>query len=129
MSETMVSYDEKTNVTISINPEMLVTKAITIVPLASANLVAGTTLAESSITISGSTIAIHRAAENGDTRTGILMTDVASYADVSTPPIQADLVGGVMAIHGVFKSANITDETVKGTIQSETLANTNLFFK
>ena len=129
MAENMVTYVTKKNPTISLDPAKLITQAITVVPLASALIAAGTTMAESSISIGGNTVVVHRAAENSETRTGILLTDVAAKADVSTPPVQADLVGAVLGTFGVFKTANITDETVKGTLQSETLANTKLFFK
>jgi len=129
MAENMVTYITKENPTISLAPAKLITQAITVVPLASAKIAAGTTMAESSVSIGGDTIKIHRPAVNGDTRSGILLTEIAAKADVSTPPIQADLVGAVLGKSGVFKTANITDETVKGTLQSETLLNPNLFFK
>lgn len=129
MAENMVTYITKENPTISLDPAKLITQAITVVPLASAKIAAGTTMAESSVSIGGDTITIHRPAVNGDTRSGILLTEIAAKADVSTPPIQADLVGAVLGKYGVFKTANITDETVKGTLQSETLLNPNLFFK
>lgn len=129
MAENMVTYVTKENPTISLDPAKLITQAITVVPLADAIIAAGTTMAESSISIGGDTIVVHRAAENGDTRSGILLTEIAANADVSTPPVQADLVGAILGKFGVFKTANITDETVKGVLQSETLANKNLFFK
>ncbi len=129
MSQEMVVFNEKENITISIDPSKLIVREINIVPLASATLPAGTTLAESTITIGSSTIVIHRAAENGETRSGILLTDIAAKSDVATPPVQADLQGGIMGVFGVFKTSNIIDETVKGVLQSETLENKNLFFK
>jgi len=129
MAENMVTYVTKENPTISLDPAKLITQAITVVPLADAIIAAGTTMTESSISIGGDTIVVHRPAKNGDTRSGILLTEIAAKADVSTPPVQADLVGAILGKFGVFKTANITDETVKGTLQSKTLLNTNLFFK
>jgi hypothetical protein len=63
MSQEMVAFNEKENITISIDPSKLIVREINIVPLASATLPAGTTLAESTITIGSSNIVIHRAAE------------------------------------------------------------------
>ena len=126
MSETMVVYDSKTNATISVDPNNLIQMAINVIPSTSINLVAGTTLAESSI--AGLTAKVYRPATSAETRTGILMNDVTKVDSLSTPVVESELKAGVQAVHGVFKTANITDETVKGTLQSETLANTNLFF-
>ncbi len=129
MAENMVTYVTKENPTISLDPAKLITQAITVVPLASAIIPAGTTMAQSTIELGGDTYVIHRPAATGEKRSGILMTDIAARPTVSTPPVQADLVGAVLGTFGVFKTANITDETVKGTLKSETLANTKLFFK
>lgn len=126
--QNMVDFTTKENVQISVEPLKLISMPINVVPLASSDMLAGTTMAESSISISGSTITIHRPAENGETRSGILLTDIKADATVSTPPVQADLKGAMLGQFGVFKTANIIDETVKGTLQSETLANKNLFF-
>jgi len=128
-AQEMVSTVSLTRKTIILEPRNITPMSITIVPLASADIKAGTTLAESSISISGSTITIHRPAADGETRSGILMTDIAARATVSTPPVQADLVGAVMHKRGTFKSSNIIDEGVQGTLQPETLAMTHAIFK
>lgn len=102
---------------------------ITIVPLFDKSIEAGTTLAESSISILGDTIKIYRPATTGEDRAGILAVDVAKRPTVSTPPIQEDLVGGVMFVRGTFKTENIIDEGTAGTLQAQTLAMKSCFFK
>ena len=129
MTQSLNTSSEFQRKTISLNADMLVTQAINITPLTTADILAGTTLAESSLTIGGDVVTIQRPAENGDDRSGILMQDILMDTTVATPPVQADLKGRVMGVHGVFKTANITYETVTGTLQSETIANTNLIFK
>ena len=128
-AQEMVSTVSLTRKTIILEPRNMTPVSITVVPLASAIIPAGTTMAQSSIELGGDTYVIHRPAAADETRSGILMTDIAARPTVSTPPVQADLVGAILGKFGVFKTANITDETVKGTLQSETLLNTNLFFK
>jgi len=129
MSEKMVNIQTLDNQIISVNPAMLKTAAMNIVRLTTGNIVKGTTLAQSSITIAGSSIPVVRPATSGETRVGILMNSIPKDTTVSTPPVQADLSGAVVAEHGVFKAANVTDETVKGTIQAKTKENVNLMFE
>jgi hypothetical protein len=127
MAEQMVAYTTKENFTISLDPSKIVTMPISIFPLTTGNIPAGTSLAQSSLTLGGATVNIKRPAASGETRTGILMTDIAQ--DTTVTYVQADLKGAVEAVVGVFKTANITDEGTKGTLQSETIANTRLIFK
>lgn len=128
-AQEMVSTVSLTRKTIILEPRNMTPVSITVVPLASAIIPAGTTMAQSSIELGGDTYVIHRPAAADETRSGILMTDIAARPTVSTPPVQADLVGAVMHKRGTFKKSNIIDEGVQGTLQPETLAMTHAIFK
>ena len=104
-AQEMVSTVSLTRKTIILEPRNMTSVPITVVPLASSIIAAGTTMAQSSIEIGGDTIVVHRAAGNGETRSGILLTDIAARPTVSTPPVQADLVGAVMHKRGTFKES------------------------